>query len=119
LVRSDLQLYNNFTYLLDNPVNGGQFNQFDGRTLGGFDASHALDWRLVGLETQIRVAMQCRYDDIHVALFKTEQRGRLSTVREDHVQEGNVSFWTDTTTRWTDWLRTTVGVRETFLPAAC
>jgi outer membrane receptor protein involved in Fe transport len=28
------------------------------------------------------------------------------------VQEGNVGVRTDTTTRWTDWLRTTVGVRE-------
>ena len=56
--------------------------------------------------------MQSRYDDIHVGLFKTEQRAVLSTVREDRVQEGNVGFWTDTTTRWTDWLRTTVGIRE-------
>jgi hypothetical protein len=112
VVRSDLQLYNDFTYVLDNPVNGDQFNQLDGRTLGGFDASHAFDWRLGGLETQTRVGMQSRYDDIHVGLFKTEQRARLSTVREDRVQEGNVGVWTDTTTRWTDWLRTTVGVRE-------
>jgi hypothetical protein len=112
VVRSDLQLYNNFTNFLDNPVNGDQFNQLDRRTLGGFDARHAFDWRLGGLETQTRVGMQSRFDDIHVGLFKTEQRSVLSTVREDRVQEGNVGFWTDTTTRWNDWLRTTVGIRE-------
>ena len=112
IVRSDLQLYNNFTYLLDNPVNGDQFNQLDRRTLGGFDARHAFDWRFGGFETQTRVGMQSRYDDIRVGLFKTEQRTPLSTVREDRVQEGNVGIWMDTTTRWTDWLRTTVGIRE-------
>ena len=112
IVRSDLQLYNNFTYLLDNPVNGDQFNQLDRRTLGGFDARHAFDWRFGGFETQTRVGVQSRYDDIHVGLFKTEQRAPLSTVREDRVQEGNVGIWTDTTTRWTDWLRSTVGIRE-------
>ena len=112
VVRSDLQLFNNFTYFLDNPVNGDQFNQLDRRTLGGFDARHAFDWRFGGFETQTRVGVQTRYDDIHVGLFKTEQRAVLSTVREDRVQEGNVGFWTDTTTRWTDWLRTTVGIRE-------
>ena len=112
IVRSDLQLFNNFTYFLDNPVNGDQFNQLDRRTLGGFDARHAFDWRFGGFETQTRVGLQTRYDDIHVGLFKTEQRAVLSTVREDRVQEGNVGFWTDTTTRWTDWLRTTVGIRE-------
>jgi hypothetical protein len=82
------------------------------RTLGGFDARHAFDWRFGGFETQTRVGLQTRYDDIHVGLFKTEQRALLSTVREDRVQEGNVDFWTDTTTRWNDWLRTTVGIRE-------
>jgi hypothetical protein len=112
IVRSDLQLFNNFTYVLDNPVNGDQFNQLDRRTLGGFDARHAFDWRFGGLETQTRVGVQGRYDGIHVGLFKTESRAWLSTVREDHVQEGNVGFWIDSTTRWSDWLRTTVGIRE-------
>lgn len=114
VIRSDLQLYNNFTYFLDNPVNGDQFNQLDRRTLGGFDARHAFDWRFAGLETQTRVGVQTRYDDIHVGLFKTEQRNVLSTTREDFVKEGNVGIWTDTTTRWNDWLRTTVGIREDF-----
>jgi hypothetical protein len=112
VVRSDLQLFNNFTYFLDNPVNGDQFNQLDRRTLGGLDARHAFDWRFGAFETQTRVGLQTRYDDIQVGLFKTEQRAVLSTVREDRVEEGNVGFWTDTTTRWTDWLRTTVGIRE-------
>jgi hypothetical protein len=112
VIRSDLQLYNNFTYFLDNPVNGDQFNQLDRRTLGGFDARHAFDWRFGGLETQTRVGLQSRYDDIHVGLFKTQQRTWFSTVREDRVQEGNVGVWMDSTTRWTDWLRTTVGIRE-------
>ncbi|WP_375142299.1 TonB-dependent receptor [Bradyrhizobium sp. CCGB12] len=114
VIRSDLQLYNNFTYFLDNPVNGDQFNQLDRRTIGGFDARHTFDWRFAGLETQTRVGVQSRYDDIQVGLFKTEQRNWLSTVREDRVQEGNVGIWTDTTTRWTDWLRTTLGIREDF-----
>jgi outer membrane receptor protein involved in Fe transport len=114
VIRSDLQLFNNFTYFLDNPVNGDQFYQLDRRTLGGFDARHAFDWRFDGFETQTRVGMQGRYDDIQVGLFKTEQRAVLSTTREDHVQERNVGVWFDNTTRWTDWLRTTVGLREDF-----
>nr|WP_083514444.1 TonB-dependent receptor [Bradyrhizobium manausense] len=115
-IRSTLQLYNNFTYFLDNPVNGDQFNQLDQRTVSGFDARHAFDWRFGGFETQTRVGMQSRYDDIRVGLFKTEQRNWLSTVREDSVREGNVGIWADSTTRWTDWLRTTVGIREDFFP---
>ncbi|MET3972437.1 TonB-dependent receptor [Bradyrhizobium sp. S3.9.1] len=114
VIRSSLNLYNNFTYFLDEPVNGDQFSQLDKRTVYGFNASHAFDVRAAGVETQTRVGLQMRGDDIRVGLFKTFQRDALSTVREDNVREGNVGLWADTTVRWTDWLRTTVGIREDY-----
>ncbi|WP_224741292.1 TonB-dependent receptor [Bradyrhizobium sp. 2S1] len=114
VIRSSLQLYNDFTYFLDDPVNGDQFSQTDKRAVYGFDASHAVDISVAGIDTQTRVGVQTRYDDINVDLFKTVQREVLSTVRNDQVQEGNVGLWADTTARWTDWLRTTVGIREDY-----
>ena len=114
VIRSSLQLFNDFTYFLDDPVNGDQFSQLDRRTVGGFDARHAFDWRFAGIESQTRVGLQGRYDDIDVGLFRTLQRTTLSTVREDSVQEGNLGLWTDTTARWSDWLRTSVGIREDY-----
>ncbi|WP_394329881.1 TonB-dependent receptor domain-containing protein [Bradyrhizobium mercantei] len=114
VIRSSLQLYNDFTYFLDDPVNGDQFNQTDRRTVYGFDASHAADIRIAGIDTQTRVGVQTRYDDINVGLFKTAQREILSTVRNDQVQEGSVALWADSTARWTNWLRTTVGLREDY-----
>jgi hypothetical protein len=113
-INSSLRLYNNFTYFLDNPINGDQFSQMDRRTVYGLNASHAFDVRVGGIETQTRVGLQTRGDDIRVGLFKTLQREALSTVREDSVREGNVGLWADTTARWTDWLRTTVGIREDY-----
>ena len=113
-INSSLRLYNNFTYFLDDPVNGDQFSQMDRRTVYGLNASHAFDVRVGGIETQTRVGLQTRGDDIRVGLFKTLQRETLSTVREDSVREGNVGLWADTTARWTDWLRTTVGIREDY-----
>jgi outer membrane receptor protein involved in Fe transport len=113
-INSSLRLYNNFTYFLDDPINGDQFSQMDRRTVNGFNASHAFDVRIGGIETQTRVGLQTRGDDIRVGLFKTLQRETLSTVREDSVREGNVGLWADTTARWTDWLRTTVGIREDY-----
>ncbi|MHC2254969.1 outer membrane receptor protein involved in Fe transport [Bradyrhizobium embrapense] len=114
VIRSSLQLYNDFTYFLDDPINGDQFSQTDRRTVYGFDASHAADIRIAGIDTQTRVGVQTRYDDINVGLFKTAQREILSTVRNDQVQEGSVALWADSTARWTDWLRTTVGIREDY-----
>ena len=114
VIRSSMNLYNNFTYFLDDPVNGDQFSQLDKRTVYGLNASHAFDVRVAGIETQTRVGLQTRGDDIRVGLFKTFQRDTLSTVREDSVREGNIGLWADTTARWTDWLRTTVGIREDY-----
>jgi hypothetical protein len=114
VIRSSLQLFNNFTYFLGDPVNGDQFSQTDRRTVYGLNASHAFDVRFAGIETQTRIGLQTRGDDIQVGLFKTLQRETLATVREDNVREGNVGLWVDTTARWTDWLRTTVGVREDY-----
>ena len=71
VIRSSLNLYNNFTYFLDDPVNGDQFSQLDKRTVYGLDASHAFDVRVAGIETQTRVGLQTRGDDIRVGLFKT------------------------------------------------
>ena len=113
-ISSSLRLYNNFTYFLDDPVNGDQFSQMDRRTVYGLNASHAFDARVGGIETQTRIGLQTRGDDIRVGLFKTLQRETLSTVREDSVREGSVGLWADTTARWTDWLRTTVGIREDY-----
>jgi outer membrane receptor protein involved in Fe transport len=114
VINSSLRLYNNFTYFLDDPVNGDQFSQMDRRTVYGLNASHAFDVRVGGIETQTRIGLQTRGDDIRVGLFRTLQRETLSTVREDSVREGNIGLWADTTARWFDWLRTTVGIREDY-----
>ena len=67
-----------------------------------------------GIETQTRIGLQTRGDDITCRTVQDVARETLSTVREDNVKEGNVGLWADTTARWTDWLRTTVGIREDY-----
>lgn len=64
VVRSSLQLFNNFTYFLDDPVNGDQFSQLDRRTLYGFNASQSFDVRFAGIETQTRIGLQARNDGV-------------------------------------------------------
>ncbi|WP_420133244.1 TonB-dependent receptor [Rhodopseudomonas sp.] len=114
VIRSSLQLYNNFTYYLDDPVNGDQFNQYDRRTVVGLNGTQRFDYRFGGLPVETRVGLQSRADSISLGLNKTLQRDWLSTVRADDVSEQSLGLWTDTTVRWTDWLRTTAGIREDY-----
>ena len=110
-LRSTLTLFNDFTYFLNDPVNGDQFSQIDRRTSVGFDASHTFKGRLGRFESETQVGLQGRYDDIDVGLLNTVQQVTLSTVRLDHVNESNLSPYAQNTTKWADWVRTIVGLR--------
>lgn len=116
-IRSTLNLFSNFTFFLDDPVDGDQFRQRDKRTILGLNASHTLKGTLGDRPTETRVGLQGRFDDIRVGLFKTHQRETLSTVRDDRVKESSLGVYIQNATRWTDWMRTTVGVRGDYVDA--
>jgi outer membrane receptor protein involved in Fe transport len=113
-IRSTLTLYNNFTYFLDDPSNtiGDQFSQGDKRTILGFHGSHTFKGRLGVFDSETKVGIQGRSDDIDVALTKTIQRVTYADVRRDKVREDSIGLYAENTTRLTDWLRTIVGVRH-------
>jgi outer membrane receptor protein involved in Fe transport len=111
IIKSSLNLWNNFTYFLSDPVNGDQFHQHDDRILGGVSASHTFNSQFAGLPMETEVGVQSRYDDIRLGLNNTVQRQFLSPIRNDAVQEGSVGVFVQNTLHWTDWLRTSVGWR--------
>ncbi|MGE3992498.1 TonB-dependent receptor [Pseudorhodoplanes sp.] len=112
LVKSDLALFNNFTYFLNDPVNGDQFQQADDRFMAGGSASKTYYASFGGtMKTATTIGGDTRYDDIDVGLYNTRERRRLSTVREDSVREASAGVFVENTLHWTDWLRTTVGLR--------
>jgi len=107
-VDSKLDLFSNFTYLLDDPVNGDQFRQVDERQLYGFELSQ--QWSQG--RSRWRVGIDGRYDDIgRVGLFRTRQRQPVSTVREDKVKEGSIGLFASNEFTFNDKLRTYIGLR--------
>src|SRR5579883_2750307 len=116
-VKSQLDLFNNFTYFLTNPVLGDQFHQHDDRIMVVGNASRSVNGSLAGLPIITTFGIQTRYDDIHLALTDTFQRSFLSNVRSDRVGEASVGVYAENTVRWTDWLRTTLGWRGDYFDA--
>jgi len=114
VIKSSLDLWNNFTFFLSDPINGDQFHQHDDRILGGINASHLFSGSFAGLPMETEIGLQSRYDDIKLALTNTVQRQFLSNIRSDKVQEGSVGLYVQNTLHWTDWLRTYVGYRGDF-----
>ena len=105
-IRYTMTLFNNFTYFLANEVEGDQFSQTDSRTIYGFHGNHTFKGRLGPFDSETRIGVQGRYDDINVGLHNTVQRQLLSTVRADDVTEGSIALYAQNTTRWTSWMRT-------------
>jgi hypothetical protein len=110
-VYQTLNLFNNFTYFLDNPVDGDQFQQSDKRKILGLNASHTQSHPFWGFEAATTLGLQVRHDDIDLGLFNTVQRVATNTISENHVVETSVGLYAENRVKWNDWLRSTVGVR--------
>ena len=108
----DLGLFSNFTYFLDDPVNGDQFEQQDGRWRAGGKAKQKWDHGLLGAASETVAGLDLRHDDIRNGLFRTAARTRLSATTLDSISQTSLSPWLQNETRWTPWLRTIAGVRS-------
>ncbi len=107
-IRYRLDLFSNFTYFLDDPVNGDQFEQSDDRFVTGLSATQR--WTVGRSENLI--GLQARSDDIRrVGLFHTASRQRLSTTKDDSLRETTAGIYAQSTMHWLPLLRTTAGVR--------
>jgi len=113
-VQNQLDLYSNFTYFLDHPDTGDQFEQPDRRITLGVNASHAWRANLFNRASETVVGLQLQSDDIHNGLYDTRSRVRTATTREDHVRERSAGLYVQNAIQWNPWFRTVLGVREDY-----
>jgi outer membrane receptor protein involved in Fe transport len=111
LIDNKLTLFSNFTYFLDNPVDGDQFAQPDRRRTSGFNLSHARKYNNFGLESENTFGAQFQTDNIFNSLLNTKARQTIGATRRDHITETSLGLYAENATKWSSWLRTVVGVR--------
>jgi len=115
LIHSNLNLFSNFTYFLDDPLNGDQFEQADRRLVSGGEISRAWFGKLGGKDTEHLLGLQLRNDNIqNVALYATREQQRLVTARADHVTQTSWSAFYQNTLHWADKFRSSAGLRGDF-----
>jgi hypothetical protein len=104
-----LDLFSNFTYFLNDPVNGDQFEQQDTRVFAGGEVRREWDF---GNDNTVTVGLQTRHDFIDdVGLYNTRNRARLNTVRVDDVYEGSIGLYATGDVHVNDWFRVQPGLR--------
>lgn len=111
-IRYDLDLWSNFTYFLDDPENGDQFQQVDERWIYGGRGEYAMTSTLFGLPTTNRIGGELRYDDIdEVGLYRSVARQSLGAIRSDSVDELSAGLYWENQLSLTEKLRSIVGMR--------
>ncbi|WP_283711065.1 TonB-dependent receptor [Pseudoalteromonas prydzensis] len=118
VINYDMDLFSNFSYFLNDPVNGDQFQQIDSRTISGGALSYQFSDTLAQMPIQHTVGVEYRRDDIdQVGLYNTKQRQRLSTVREDAVDEASYSAYWQSKMNLSQALEASFGVRYDYFDA--
>lgn len=112
-----LNLFSNFTYFLNDPVNGDQIQQRDDRWVFGVTPTWVFNDKWAGQATTNKFGLDVRRDNINLELNRTAQRKVIATTRADYVQQTGAALFYENTYQWSDTLRSVAGIREDFFYA--
>lgn len=111
--RYGVQLFHNFTYFLNDPENGDQFEQVEERWTTGGKLTHRKLRRIAGKSTENLFGLDVRNDSVGgpLGLYHTRATERLATIRADDVDQAAVGVFAESEIEWSRHVRTTVGLR--------
>ena len=105
-IRYDFNLFSNFTFYLNNPVDGDQIQQKESRMIYGYKANYNASGQLLGKPARMDAGAGFRWDDVdNITLSRTVKREFLEDVRQGDVDEFNLNAFIsgaiDLTDKWT------------------
>lgn len=106
-----LDLFNNFTFFLDDPENGDGINQRDRRFLAGLDAQYQHQTQPLGLSLTSTGGFQYRIDTPRVVLARSVQRHQLERTQDVEIVEQSYSPFVKFDLVPLSWLRLVTGAR--------
>jgi len=132
VIHSTMVLWNDFTHLLDDPVNGDQEQQDETRTTAGGTIFYTQDGTIAGLDTETTIGLQDRYDTEYIDRRHTHSRKVLDYCNDgdgnysvgefactaNAVTLNDVGGYIENTTHFLPWLRLYAGLREDYQSAA-
>ncbi len=111
-LRGRLNLFQNFTYFLADPVNGDQVEQAASRWVSGGKVVHRRLGHIFDRHTESSVGVSVRHDNVGlVGLYPTVTKQRIGAYRQDRVQQTAFGVFAQSEVEWTDRFRTTLGLR--------
>ena len=105
-------LYTNFTFFLNDPVNGDGIQQSDRRVMYGGDTGWRQSFDLFGIPSAVTAGVQARVDNAHVRLGTQVKRNPLGTITDSDVLEASYAPYLKTELQPAHWIRVSGGVRS-------
>ncbi len=96
-VKYDFELYSNFTFFLEDPVNGDQIRQKENRNIIGYNGTWNKEMRVSGKRLTTEAGLQLRFDDIsdNELSHTKNRRETLSSLALGDVQQANAGLYVD------------------------
>ncbi|ULA64113.1 MAG: Putative TonB-dependent receptor [Nitrospira sp.] len=108
-------LYTNFTFFQNDPVNGDGIIQADRRVMYGGDLGYKQRGEVFGIPSIGTIGVQSRVDDIHARLGTQTRRAVTGVTTDSDIFEASYAPFVKAEVQPTDWLRLAGGLRsETF-----
>ncbi len=110
-----LDLFTNFAFFLNDPVNGDGIQQSDRRVMYGGDIGYKQRGEILGIPSIGTIGFQTRVDDIHARLGTQTTRTPTGTTTDHDVLEASYALFVKAEAQPTSWMRLAGGFRwETF-----
>jgi outer membrane receptor protein involved in Fe transport len=89
----DFKLYSNFTFYLEDPVNGDMIEQSDSRNIYGINTRYSFEKQFGKMRFLSRMGTMYRGDHIDLSLWKSPDRTRGEVMTNSTVNEVNMALW--------------------------
>ena len=99
IVKYDFELFSNFTFFLNDPLNGDQIRQKEDRTIVGYNGIFNKETTISGKRLVSEIGLQIRYDQVNnTELSHTKNRSEtLNRIAFGDVEEANAGFFVNET----------------------
>ena len=105
-------LFSNFTFFVNDPVNGDQIQQNESRMIYGYRGTYSTSGSLVGKPARTEAGAGLRIDDVNdISLSHTVRREFLNDIKRGDIFESNVSAYVNEVIDLTKSISITAGIR--------
>ena len=110
-----LDLFTDFTFVLNDPVNGDGIQQSDRRVMYGGDIGYKQRGEVLGMPSIGTIGFQTRVDNIHARLGTQTTRTPTGVTTDSDILEASYAPFVKVEVQPTSWMRLSGGLRgETF-----